>query len=537
MKKSPTRNLINFCLAAYLLVGPGAALATEELLKEQCGACHVAGENGKLSRISEQRKTPEGWEMTINRMRLIHGLELSRTDIEISTSTTRALVKYLSDAQGLAPQEARDHRYLIEQRLNTQESSEEHHPIMCGRCHSNARYALQRRTKEEWHHLVHFHAGQFPSIEYSLYGRDRDWLRIALDETVPALAKSYPFESTSWEKWQAAAKPDLSGQWLLSGRISNQGQLFGTMNVESTDTKDLYNLKFDGKDLNGVNRSGTGSAIVYTGYEWRASLTISDTKYRLIMAASPDGMAMTGRLYERDQTSLGGDMVAVRSDGKPRLLSISPTHLQRGETEKVQIIGSGFKGPVQVPSGLSAVELNRDSNLIELEISSTSNTSLGLKTIVIGDAVLEQGLALHNGIDSLVIEPDYSIARVGEVDGNAPPLNAIFTAYGFNNGADGLPQTDDDLALGIMDDGVSWQVEPWDEIARHYQDTRYAGLMDSDTGEFKPALSGPNKDRIQSTNNVGNLRVIATLGDGDKKLEASSHLIVTVQRWIDPPLK
>ena len=156
---------------------------------------------------------------------------------------------------------------------------------------------------------------------------------------------------------------------------------------------------------------------------------------------------------------------------------------------------------------------------------------------MIGDAVLEQGLALHNGIDSLVIEPDYSIARVGEVDGNAPPLNAIFTAYGFNNGADGLPQTDDDLALGIMDDGVSWQVEPWDEIARHYQDTRYAGLMDSDTGEFKPALSGPNKDRIQSTNNVGNLRVIATLGDGDKKLEASSHLIVTVQRWIDPPLK
>ncbi|MDP7577109.1 MAG: hypothetical protein QGH99_09105, partial [Pseudomonadales bacterium] len=115
MKKPPTRNLINFCLAAYLLVGPGAALATEELLKEQCGACHVAGENGKLSRISEQRKTPEGWEMTINRMRLIHGLELSRTDIEISTSTTRALVKYLSDAQGLAPQEARDHRYLIEQ--------------------------------------------------------------------------------------------------------------------------------------------------------------------------------------------------------------------------------------------------------------------------------------------------------------------------------------------------------------------------------------------------------------------------------------
>ncbi|MCZ6831570.1 MAG: hypothetical protein O7F73_18655 [Gammaproteobacteria bacterium] len=43
----------------------------------QCRGCHIPTEGGGLSRISQQRKTAEGWEMTINRMRLIHGLKLS----------------------------------------------------------------------------------------------------------------------------------------------------------------------------------------------------------------------------------------------------------------------------------------------------------------------------------------------------------------------------------------------------------------------------------------------------------------------------
>jgi quinohemoprotein amine dehydrogenase len=125
--------------------------------------------------------------MTINRMRLIHGLKLSGQEIAIARSSMRDLVKHLADTQGLAPAESEPYRYLLEQDLNRVEDFDPELAIMCGRCHSSARFALQRRTEDEWAKLVHFHLGQYPSTEYSLYGRDRDWLGQALNETVPAL--------------------------------------------------------------------------------------------------------------------------------------------------------------------------------------------------------------------------------------------------------------------------------------------------------------------------------------------------------------
>ena len=44
--------------------------------------------------------------MTINRMRLIHGLTLSGQEIDIAPASMRELVKYLADNQGLAPSES-----------------------------------------------------------------------------------------------------------------------------------------------------------------------------------------------------------------------------------------------------------------------------------------------------------------------------------------------------------------------------------------------------------------------------------------------
>lgn len=68
----------------------GAALVTAE-----CGACHKARADGSLERIAEARRTPEGWEMVVGRMTLIH-------NVQLTDEKRRALVKYLSDAYGLA---------------------------------------------------------------------------------------------------------------------------------------------------------------------------------------------------------------------------------------------------------------------------------------------------------------------------------------------------------------------------------------------------------------------------------------------------
>lgn len=95
--------------------------------------------------------------MSIGRMQVMHGLQISDDD-------RRTLVKYLADKQGLAPSETEGVRYAMERRLNTVEQFDEKLSQTCGRCHSGARVALQRRPAKEWEHLVNFHLGQWPSL-------------------------------------------------------------------------------------------------------------------------------------------------------------------------------------------------------------------------------------------------------------------------------------------------------------------------------------------------------------------------------------
>jgi len=48
-----------------------------KLVQDKCGGCHTADAQQRMSRISYQRKTPEGWEETIRRMVQLHKLDLS----------------------------------------------------------------------------------------------------------------------------------------------------------------------------------------------------------------------------------------------------------------------------------------------------------------------------------------------------------------------------------------------------------------------------------------------------------------------------
>ena len=77
-----------FAIGAFAIGAP--ANASEDLLKNHCMGCHVPEQMNplKLSRISHQRKTPEGWLMTIARMQVVHGLQ-------VSDENRRALVKHL----------------------------------------------------------------------------------------------------------------------------------------------------------------------------------------------------------------------------------------------------------------------------------------------------------------------------------------------------------------------------------------------------------------------------------------------------------
>ena len=80
--------------------------SARETLVIRCIRCHAPqGENGKLDAIEAQRKSPEGWSMTLSRMVRTHGVELQDGD-------ARILVKYLSDHYGLAPKEVEPYRFI-----------------------------------------------------------------------------------------------------------------------------------------------------------------------------------------------------------------------------------------------------------------------------------------------------------------------------------------------------------------------------------------------------------------------------------------
>jgi quinohemoprotein amine dehydrogenase len=452
---------------------PGVAATPEELLRNTCSGCHQPDATGRLSRISEQRKTPEGWAMTIDRMEHLHGIVVSSQDLPLGDANAkRALVKYLADTQGLAPAETAGFRYALEQRLDDFEPVDADFKMMCGRCHAAARVLLQRRPVEEWRKLVHFHLGQFPSTEYSAGGRNLDWFPVALNETAPMLAEKYGLASDAWKKWQKAKKPRLAGTWQVFGHQLAKGDFQGTMTA-THDGSDQYGLRFDGKyDRTGEKLAGAGRATVYTGYEWRATLTLGDVKWHHVLDASKPGR-MTGRMYERDHPELGLDVVLLP---QAALVRARPNAVDA----PVGTLGSGE-------------------------------------------------------VDRITIDPPYQIARVGDGGGPIPKEYGVFDAVAWSNGEDGKPATADDVRIGALP--ATWRVEPWNEQARAERDAEFAGqFADPSVGLFTPGEAGPNPARKYGTNNAGNLRVIATVRDGARELSGEAHLIVTVQRWIHSPI-
>ncbi len=233
----------------------------KEVIESKCVACHTGNINTGLSRISDQRKTPEGWFMTLERMKR-HGLTLSNDE-------QRDVIKYLSDNNGLAPSEIKPYRYVLDQTPNVQEKNlnpklEE----MCVRCHSQARIGLQRRTSDEWNKLVNFHVGQFTSLEIQYLSRDRDWFGIATKETAPYLGKLFAKDTKAWSEWKKIA-PTISiiGSWSVLGHTAGKGDFTANL-ILSKSNDDSYDLKMDGSYLNGETFSTTGNAVLYTGSEY-----------------------------------------------------------------------------------------------------------------------------------------------------------------------------------------------------------------------------------------------------------------------------
>ncbi|WP_413873175.1 quinohemoprotein amine dehydrogenase subunit alpha [Albidovulum sp.] len=502
------------------LATAGLAATGEEIVATVCGACHLKDDQGQMSRIDTSRRTPEGWEMNTVRMMRNYGVQLSDEDFV-------TVVRYLADTRGLSVAETDGFRYILER----EPLADDHGPddLMsqtCGRCHSYARVALQRRSPADWEKLLHFHLGQFPSLEYQALARDRDWWGIAQGDVLKQLTERYVLGDPP-----AKADVDLSGEWRVAGRQPGRGAYDGTLTVERDGEgyKVTQALAF----ADGQSETRSGSAYLYGAGEWRATMTSGETELHEVMALREDG-SLDGRWFNSAQTALGGRIHAVRTDAAAQILSVVPDHVRAGETIEMRVSGVGLSGDVTLPAGLTAETVSNDAGAVVLKVTAAADAAAGRGAVAVGGASLDAAVGVYSALDRISVEPAVTYSRIGDNGGPIAKQPAAFDAIGWLNGPDGQPETDDDIRIGAV--AADWSVDNFDEAAAAAEDAKFAGQI-GPSGIFDPAGAGPNPERVMSTNNAGNLSVIATVKDGDRTLEGRGHLYATVQRFVDTPIR
>ncbi|MEP6546866.1 MAG: quinohemoprotein amine dehydrogenase subunit alpha [Gammaproteobacteria bacterium] len=505
--------------AGFGVAQGAAAVSGQELVRSYCSGCHQE-HAGKFERISDIRKTPEGWVMTLFRMRQVHGLNLG-------DDVRDAIVRYLADTQGLAPAESAAGRFALERRPNAQDIDlGPEMNVMCGRCHTLARVSLQRRDETEWRKLAHTHVGQWTSIEYSASGRDRPWWQIASGPLPAKLAALYPFSSSAWNDWKSRPAPDLSGSWVVVGHVPGGKDFYGTARIER-DAGGDFKAHYQLADVSGFEMNGDSKAILYTGYEWRGSAQVGDRSLREVYAVSDDGNRITGRWFDADHAEDGGEWTAVREGRAAEVLAVFPQSLRAGTTTTVTVVGNRLGAatlPVSFGDGTSVTKVERSAQRIRAVVTVTAGAAPGMRAVSTGAAMGK--LAVYAQIDQIDVVPGYAIARVG--GGRVEPVSAQFEAKAFTRlPGGGL------MALGPV--SAEWISMPFDAEAKRTEDEKFAGHFDM-RGRFLPNAAGPNPAREFSGDNLGNLTVVARATDGSRTVQGRGHLVVTVQRWITPPI-
>ena len=504
---------------AFAYAAPALAVSGPEVLETACAACHVQHEDGSWERIDAVRKTPEGWDMTVTRMTRNHGVALTPEE-------RASIVRYLSDTRGLTLAESSERRYILEREpVAIDDGPDTQMSQTCGRCHSYARVALQRRTPEDWAHLVNFHLGQFPTLEYQALARDRDWWGIAQSDIIPFLAKTYPLGEAP-----APFAGDASGEYVLAGRQPGVGDYTGKLVLTRNGTEYNAAMVLDFAD---GSRSFTGSGRILGAGEWRATLSDGITTIRQVATLTPEGR-VSGRWYDAASDVISGRIEAARTDAAPQILAAFPKRLKLGEETRITLAGTGLEGALEggltLPEGVSGqIESSKDGVTV---LALTANGTPGPVSVGLGGQSLD--LVTYSRPDRISISPELAMARVGGGGGPIPKAPAQFEAMGWLNGPDGQPATGDDIALGAFP--ANWSTANFDDEAIRMQDAKYAGQIDQ-RGLFTPGEAGPNPERPMSTNNVGNLKVIATVEAGDAPLTAEAHLYATVQRFLDAPIR
>lgn len=504
---------------------------TSPVVRRTCGACHQRDAEGRMTRISYQRGTPEGWQQTIRRMVLLNGLQIEATD-------AREAVRYLANQHGLAPEEARPVAFEVERRMidHVYEADPETQ-VTCTKCHSLGRVISQRRSREAWELLVAMHQGYYPLTDFqSFYGRGAapppgpdGKPRYPVDKALDHLSAAFPLVTPEWTAWSAnRSSARLAGTWALAGSEPGKGRVYGTAELTAvTDAPDEYQTRVTYVYARtGESVSRTGRALVYTGFQWRGrSETSSGETLREVMFVERNQQLMSGRWFAGDHDEFGLDVTLTRAGSRPAVSGVYPLALRRSAGDvSLTLYGANL------PSGLTAADLDLGPGIEITEVVDGSSTTavlratvaaeaaVGARDLFLGDAFVPNAVAVYDRVDRMTVTPATGMARVGGVA--FPKRHEQFEARGYHNGADGQPDTADDLDLGLID--VEWALEEY-AVTFGEDDIEFVGLLDGE-GLFTPAVDGPNPERVNENNNVGDVWVVATSTEPNEGDAASQPL-------------
>lgn len=509
-------------LSANSLLGEGLPVKSE-LVRNTCGACHRVDSQQRMSRISYVRKTPEAWEETILRMVRLHGLSLAPAD-------ARKIEQYLSDSHGLTASELEKVAYSLDYTDVQEQIPNEAVKNACTTCHSYAKIAGQRRTREEWLNLKDFLLAMFPSLVYQ--HRFEDWPALC-DRALPWLSDEFPLESAEWKR-ERGQMPPAEGRWLAVGHELGRGDYVALITVHAAadgafETEAIRHFP-DGSDAEAKAQGRWLGASA-----WRGSGHSGDVdRAREVFQLSADGKIQHGRWFPYQHPELGAKEVRYRVDSSPQIVAILPSVVRRGASmQTLRIYGanlaSGLEaGGVKLGEGIRVDKLiEAVSDHVAVQIRVEANTRIGKRDIQVGPTPMADALAVYDKADYIRVEPEKTLARLGGA--RAVKRFVQFEAHAFSNGPDGIPGNADDLDLGLVK--ATWSLGE-SFTAPDDEDAKYVGSIDQ-SGLFTPAQEGPNPQRQRRTNNAGDVWVNAsyTPEGSSVALKTRAYLLVSVPQY------
>ena len=470
--------------------------------------------------------------------------------MNVSPEQARDIVRYLSNEQGLAPEELRPGLFEVERRLIEHDyEGDSAVEFTCIQCHSMGRVITQRRTQDEWALLMATHRGLYPLVdrqafrgnactgqpgcEENLEGQSNH----PMDRAINHLGEVFPLLTPEWSAWSANKRPpQLEGEWVISGYEPGEGPIYGTLTIKATesDTDAFTSSSRYVYAESGLTVERSGQGLVYTGYQWRGrSNPGTANELREVMFIERDQQRMSGRWFSGAYDEIGPDVTLQRIGAAPIVTGVYPQALRRGETTEVTIYGGSLSDTrdgagLDFGPGVSigTIEQSETDELV-VQLTIDADAALGARDFFAFESTLEDAIIVHDGIDRIVVTPESGMARVGGA--NFPKGYQTFEAIGYNNGPDNENGTDDDLKLGRVN--VSWSLEEYTATFGD-DDIDFVGSINS-KGIFTPALDGVNTDRAGDRNNIGDVWVLATyLTQEGRELRARAHLLVTVPLYM-----